>query len=317
MAPLRIGLVGAGPHAAGVIVPTIRSTPGLDLVAIGSSDASATELAGAWGIEGVQAEVAEFLSVGEFDAVVLASTPADHEAALALAPRLGLPLFVEAPASFGSAPLRTFTSANGALEKPVVSFVDLHLRYAAMTRVALEHIATHGRVFHVAMDCHTAGPRTGLWDRDLVDAFLLQAGVHPLGLMAELLGWPTADTLTGAEVTQTRKNDCFVSADFTTRTARGSLRMSNTRNHVDLSVTVLCQDGTSVAWTLDEVTVYSPASPAESRLACDPLLPGGERGGYAGAMREFRDACLGKAESGSSIERVLTLTDWIERLRSS
>jgi predicted dehydrogenase len=317
MAPLRIGLVGAGPHAAGVIVPTIRSTPGLDLVAIGSTDPVATELAGAWGIEGVQAEVAEFLSVGEFDAVVLASTPADHEAALALAPSLGLPVFIEAPAAFGSAPLRAFTTANDALDQPVVSFVDLHLRYAAMTRAALEHIATHGRVFHVAMDFHTGGPRGGLWGRDPVDAFLLHAGVHPLSLMAELLGWPATDTLTGAEVTQTRKNDCFVSADFTTRTARGSLRMSNTRHHVDLSTTVLCQDGTSVAWTLDEVVVYSPASPVESRLTCDPLMPGGERAGYAAAMREFRDACLGKAESGSPVGRILPLTDWIERLRAS
>jgi predicted dehydrogenase len=317
MAPLRIGLVGAGPHAAGVIVPTIRSTPGLDLVAIGSNDASATELAGAWGIEGVQAEVGEFLSVGEFDAVVLASTPDDHEAALALAPKMRMSVFVEAPAAFGSAPLRAFTASNDAQEKPVVSFVDLHLRYAAMTRVALEHITTHGRVFHVAMDCHTAGPRAGLWGRDLVDAFLLQAGVHPLSLMAELLGWPTTDTLTGAEVTQTRKNDCFVSADFTTRTARGSLRMSNTRNHFDLSTTVLCQDGTSVSWTLDEVVVYSPASPVESRLSCDPLMSGGERAGYAAALREFRDACLGKAESGSAVGRTLTLTDWIERLRAS
>jgi predicted dehydrogenase len=317
MTPLRIGLVGTGSHAAGVIVPTIRTTPGLDLVAIGSTDGSAHELAETWGIEGVQAEVGEFLTVGEFDAVVLASTPDDHEAALAVAPGLGMPVFVEAPAAFGSAPIRAFTMANAERETPLVSFVDLHLRYAATTRLALEHIAMHGRVFHVALDCHAPGPRAGLWDRDLLGGFLLAVGIQPLAVMADLLGWPGIEALTSGEVTQTRRNDCFVTTDFTTRTARGSLRMSNTRNRFEFATTVTCQDGTSVSWTLDEVSVYSPTAPAEARFVSDPLVPSGERTGHAAAMSEFRDACLGKAESTSSIEQSLVLTDWIERLRAS
>ena len=317
MTPLRVGLVGAGPHAAGVLVPVIRSTPGLDLVAIGSPDGSSLDLAETWGIEGVQAEVGEFLTVGEFDAAVLASTPTDHEAALSVAAGMGLPVFVEAPAAFGAAPLRSFMAANEAREKPVPTLVDLHLRYAAMTRVALEHIATHGRVFHVAIDCHAPSARSALWGRDLLDSFLLTVGVQPLALMADLLGWPTANTLTSGEVTQTRKDDCFVTADFTTRTARGSLRMSNTRNRFDLTATVLCQDGTSVSWTLDEVTVYQPGSPAETRVVCDPMLPGGERTGHAAAMREFRDACLGSTDSRSTVEQTVVVTEWIERLRAS
>ena len=61
MTPLRIGLVGAGAHAAEVIVPTLMSTPGVQLSAICSRGSSAVELADAWGVEGVQAEVEEFL----------------------------------------------------------------------------------------------------------------------------------------------------------------------------------------------------------------------------------------------------------------
>src|SRR5215218_5821592 len=68
MTPLRLGLVGAGHQAAEVVVPALMSTPGLHLAAIGSSDGSAGELAETWGVEGVRAEVGEFLSVGEFDA---------------------------------------------------------------------------------------------------------------------------------------------------------------------------------------------------------------------------------------------------------
>ena len=121
MTPLRVGLVGAGPHVNDVIAPTLMSTPGLSLVAFGSTDPSAGELADAWGVEGVQAEVEEFLEVGEFDAAVLASHPADHEAALRVAPGLGLPLFVVGPPAFASAPIRAFDLANGERETRVTS----------------------------------------------------------------------------------------------------------------------------------------------------------------------------------------------------
>ena len=316
MTPLRIGLVGAGAHAAEVIVPTLMSTPGVQLAAICSRGSSAGELAAAWGVEGVQAEVEEFLKVGEFDAAVLCSTPAAHEAALAVAPEYGVSLFVENPPAFGAAAIRRFAQDNAARPTPVTSFVDAHLRYAAMSRVALEHITAHGRVLHVAMDCHTDGPRTTVWDRDLLDSFLLSSGIQPLAVMAELLGWPAADTLTSAEVTQTRKDDIFVTADFTTRTTRGSLRMSNTRNRFAFETTVTCADGWSVSWTLDEVVVYRPGAAEEPRQTCSPLLFGGEKAGYSAAVREFRDACLGKAESRSTVEQNLVVMEWIERLRA-
>lgn len=316
MTPLRIGLVGAGAHAAEVIVPTLMSTPGVQLAAICSRGSSAGELAAAWGVEGVQAEVEEFLKVGEFDAAVLCSTPAAHEAALAVAPEYGVSLFVENPPAFGAAAIRRFAQDNAARPKPVTSFVDAHLRYAAMSRVALEHITAHGRVMHVAMDCHTDEPRTTVWDRDLLDSFLLSSGIQPLAVMAELLGWPAADTLTSAEVTQTRKDDIFVTADFTTRTTRGSLRMSNTRNRFAFETTVTCADGWSVSWTLDEVVVYRPGAQEEPRQTCSPLLFGGEKAGYSAAVREFRDACLGKAESRSTVEQNLVVMEWIERLRA-
>jgi hypothetical protein len=134
--------------------------------------------------------------------------------------------------------------------------------------------------------------------------------------MAELLDWPAGDTLTSAEVTQTRKDDCFVTADFTTRTTRGSLRMSNTRNRFVFETTVTCVDGWSVVWTLDEVVVYSPGAKEESRQVCSPLEFGGERAGYSAAMREFRDACLGKTESRSSVAQAVVVMEWIERLRA-
>jgi predicted dehydrogenase len=316
MTVLRIGLVGAGAHAAEVIVPTLMSTPGLQLAAICSRGPSAGELAAAWGVEGVQAEVEEFLKVGEFDAAVLCSTPAAHEAALAVAPEFGVSLFVEKPPAFGAAAIRRFTQANAARPTPVTSFVDFNLRYAAMSRIALEQVAAHGRIMHVAMDCHAHSPRGALWERDLLDAFLLSVGINPLAVMAELLGWPAADTLTSAEVTQTRKNDCFVTADFTTRTTRGSLRMSNTRNRFVFETTVTCSDGWSVSWSLDEVVVYGPGAAEETRRVASPLLFGGERAGYSSALREFRDACLGKGESRSTVEQSLLVMEWIERLRA-
>jgi len=317
MTPLRIGLVGAGPHAAEVTVPLLMSTPGVQLVAICSRGTSARQLAETWGVEGVEAEVEEFLKVGEFDAAVLASTPHAHEAALAVAPEFGVPLFIEKPPAFSAQPIRAFAAANAARDTPVASLVDFNLRYGAMSQIAFDHIAAHGRVIHVAMDCHASKPRTGgLWDRDILDSFLLAVGVHPLAVMAELLGHPAADTLTSAEVTQTRKDDCFVTADFTTRTTRGSLRMSNTRNRFVFETTVTCVDGWSVAWTMDEVVLHSPGAKEESRRVCSPLMFGGERSGYSGAMREFRDACLGKAESRSSVEQSLVVMQWIERLRA-
>ncbi len=316
MTTLRVGLWGAGKHAAEVTVPTLRSTPGIELSAIASMETYAQELAGAWAVEGVQATVQEFLSVGEFDAVVLADAPSSHEAALAVAAEIGMPVYVETPAAFGAAPLRRYAEMVGKRDKPVASFVGFNLRYAAMTRTALDLVAQHGRVSHVAMDYHVGGPRGSQWSRDPLDTFLLVSGIHALGVMAEVLDWPTADTLTSAEVTQTRKDDCFVSADFTTRTTRGSLRMSNTRNRGTFETTVTCVDGWSVSWSLDEVTAYSPGTQEETHHYCSPLLMGGERAGYAAAMREFRDACLGKAESRSTVDQAVVVMEWIERLRA-
>ncbi len=316
MTVLRVGLWGADQHAADVTVPTLRSTPGIQLTAIASMSTYAQELADTWGVEGVQATVQEYLSVGEFDAVVLADDPASHESALAVAAEIGMPVYVETPAAFGAAPLRRYAEMVSKRDKPVASFVGFNLRYAAMTRAALELVATHGRISHVAMDYHVGSPRGGLWSRDPLDTFLLVSGIHALGVMADVLDWPAADTLTSAEVTQTRKDDCFVTADFTTRTTRGSLRMSNTRNRETFETTVTCVDGGSVSWTLDEVTAYSPGAHEESHHYCSPLLMGGERAGYAAAMREFRDACRGKAESRSTIEQAVVVMEWIERLRA-
>lgn len=316
MTSLRVGLWGADTHAAEVVVPTLRSTPGVELTAIASMDRCAQELASAWGVEGVQATVQEFLSVGEFDAIALADSPSTHEAALAVAGEIGMPVYVQTPPALGAAPLRRYAEMVGRRDKPVASFVGFHLRYAATTRAALELVAAHGRISHVAMDFHTSSPRGQLWGRDPLDSFLLAAGIQALGVMAEVLDWPAAETLTSAEVTQTRKDDCFVTADFTTRTTRGSLRMSNTRNRLTFATTVTCVDGWSVAWDLDEVVVYSPSSQEETHQIGDPLLPAGERSGHAAAMREFRDACRGKAESRSTIAQAVAVMEWIERLRA-
>ena len=161
MTSLRVGLVGTGPHAAEVTVPTLMSTPGVTLAAICSQDASAQELAGAWGVEGVQATIEEFVKVGEFDAVVLASTPDDHETALALAARhlaADVPRDAAGVQRPAAPPLRRGQRQR---DKPVPSFVGFNLRYAAMSRVALDLIAAHGRIIHVAMDCHAGEPRGG------------------------------------------------------------------------------------------------------------------------------------------------------------
>ncbi len=317
MTPLRLGLVGAGAYAAEVTVPTLMSTPGIDLVAICSHDSSSRALADMWGLEGVEATVEEFLKIGELDGAVLAATPEAHEAAMAIAPELGVPIFVESPPGFRAAPVRRFAEANARRDQPIVSLVDFNLRYAAMTRLALQHIAAHGRVAHVAMECHAGSPRGALWGREPLESFLLAFGIQPLAVMAELLGWPAVESLTSGEVTMTRKDDCFVTAVFTTRTTRGSLRMSNTRNRFVFETTVTCVDGTSVSWTLDELVVYSPGTTEETRHTCSPLMVGGERGGYAAAMREFRDACFGGNASRSSIEQSLVVMEWIERLGSS
>jgi predicted dehydrogenase len=315
MTSLRLGLVGAGAQAADVIVPALMSTPGTSLAAIGSADGSARELAETWGGEGVQAEVDEFLGVGEFDAAVVASTPVDSEAALATAQRLGLPVYLAGPPASGAGALREYKRANADRDTPLTSAVGLHLRYAATTRAALERVAAHGRVVHVAMDCHVDGPRTGLWGRELLDTFLLSSGLHPLAVMADVLGWPEVGALTSGEVTQTRRDDCFVTADFTTRTARGSLRMSNTRNRLDFAATITCQDGTSVTWNLDEVVTYRPGTAEEARFVPGAVATGWA--GHAAALAEFRDAVNGKTESRATVEQVVVVMEWIERLRAS
>jgi hypothetical protein len=62
--------------------------------------------------------------------------------------------------------------------------------------------------------------------------------------------------------------------------------------------------------------VFGPGAEEESRRACSPLAFGGERSGHSAALREFRDACLGKTESRSSIEQAVVVMEWIERLRA-
>jgi myo-inositol 2-dehydrogenase/D-chiro-inositol 1-dehydrogenase len=139
------------------------------------------------------------LAAGGFDAVLIASPAAFHDAPLAAVLRARLPTLCEKPLTIGSAAAQRVVDAESALARPLLQ-VGFHRRFDAGYRALRAAIRSgeHGQV--LAMHCRHRNPRAPAgWGDDLL---IEDAAAHEIDIVAWLVGEPVVSI----EVLRGRRN---------------------------------------------------------------------------------------------------------------
>ena len=101
MKKVRIGIIGAGWWATTAHIPSVKSHPDAELVAVQSRDqAKAEKIARDFGAKHACKSLEEILALRELDAVIVASTPNVHHAQARAALKRRLHVLVEKPMTF-------------------------------------------------------------------------------------------------------------------------------------------------------------------------------------------------------------------------
>lgn len=104
---VRIGLVGAGTFARGILIPRLARIPGVQIWGVMTgSGFTARAVAERYGARYCTGEAAELLADPETDAIIIATRHAEHAALVTAALRKGKHVFVEKPLALGWAELQ-------------------------------------------------------------------------------------------------------------------------------------------------------------------------------------------------------------------
>lgn len=126
-----IGVLGAGSHALGVLVPELRSLPGVDIRSIASATGKdATIAARLTSAATISTDVAAVLNEPQIDAVVIASSPREHGRQIVQAVEAGKCIYVEKPMA---TTLDDFRRVYRVMEEaPVLFTLGLNRRYSPL-----------------------------------------------------------------------------------------------------------------------------------------------------------------------------------------
>lgn len=294
---LAVALVGAGDQGAGVLLPTLRGLPGVEVVAVCDTVRHrAMQAAARAGVGGVYRSLADALAARSLDAIVVACPPAAHRSALELAFAHGVPIFVEKPPAASMEEL-AIVAAAAKRSKRLVG-VGMNFRYAT----AIEHVhdlineGKHGRILYLSIRHMANKPRTSLWGESVLRSMLLAQLVHPVDLAIHLVGEVsevrTKGTFRGDEITlvSTLVHSGGATTSIVASTAARRFAFALTAI-TDRGVVIECRD-------LWEVTLHgSPAAPATAWAelwSAGPLDRGYGRSGYEGELAAFFAAVRGE-----------------------
>jgi myo-inositol 2-dehydrogenase/D-chiro-inositol 1-dehydrogenase len=139
------------------------------------------------------------LAAGGFDAVLIASPAALHDAALATVLRAGLPTLCEKPLTIGSVAAQRVVDAESVLTRPLLQ-VGFHRRFDVGYRALRDAIRSgeHGQV--LALHCRHRNPQAlAGWNDELM---IEDAAAHEIDIVAWLVGEPVVSI----EVLRGRRN---------------------------------------------------------------------------------------------------------------
>ena len=192
--PLRAGLLGFGYAGRSFHAPLLRTTPGIDLVAVASRQPEAVHAALGTAVT-VHAEPAELLARDDIALVVIA-TPNDTHHPLALAAlQAGKAVVVDKPFALDATQAAELVALAQARGQLLSVFHNRRWDGDFLTVAALLRTATLGRITHAELHFdryrpvvrqrwrEAAGPGGGLW---------IDLGPHLLDQALQLFGAPLA-----------------------------------------------------------------------------------------------------------------------------
>ena len=140
VAPITVGVIGAGLFAETVLLPALRRLPGIRLGTVATqSGLSARHAGDRLGFERCTTDVREVLDDPEIQAVVIATRHGQHAALAAAALRVGKHVFVEKPLALTAGQVRAVLAAHAASSRVLV--VGFNRRYSPLARSLKEFLA--------------------------------------------------------------------------------------------------------------------------------------------------------------------------------
>ena len=159
---LRVGVVGAGNFAAGVLVPELARLADVQLGAIASSrGVTARHLAEKFGIAQASSDAEALLQDPQLDAVVIATRHGQHAEFAARALLAGKHVFVEKPLALDEAGLAQVLSA--ARESGRVLAVGYNRRFAPLTLRLRDHFAGRRSPLVIQLRVNAGALPEGSW----------------------------------------------------------------------------------------------------------------------------------------------------------
>ncbi len=188
---LRVGVIGPGAHAQRDLLPPLRLAEGVRIAAISSRDAGkAASLATRWGAKAFDSWQ-KLAQPDEVDAVFVAAPPRVHYEVARHCLKNGVHVFVDKPPAENPEQLHDLVAAEREATslRAFVGFNFPHGTSYQHFRAVLRQSGELSR-FHVRFV--SKHPREAIWNcRDVREALLLSAGVHPIHLVVQELGAPS------------------------------------------------------------------------------------------------------------------------------
>ncbi len=160
----RIGMVGAGLFATGVLLPALRSAGGAFQAVSTASGATADAVARTFGFARVARSSDEVVAADDVDAIVVATRHDSHAALVAAALRAGKACFVEKPLAIERAGLDDVLEAMA--ERPGLVCVGFNRRFAPAIRALSEALAQRSSPLHARYRINAGRMPDGHWTLD-------------------------------------------------------------------------------------------------------------------------------------------------------
>jgi predicted dehydrogenase/threonine dehydrogenase-like Zn-dependent dehydrogenase len=198
---VRVGLIGAGSFASGVLAPALAATPGVRLLGVASARGlTARHLAERHGFERATTDADALLADPEVEAVVIATRHHLHAAQAARALRAGKHVLVEKPPALDEAALADLLAAQR--ESGCVLAAGYNRRFAPLARELLAAFAGRKAPLLMVARIDAGAVPAGSWLHDpaqgggrllgecghFIDLCALWAGAAPVSVFAQAAG---------------------------------------------------------------------------------------------------------------------------------
>jgi predicted dehydrogenase/threonine dehydrogenase-like Zn-dependent dehydrogenase len=190
---IRLGVLGAGQFAAGVLLPVIANLPRVELVGVcNATGIKARHVGRRFGFRFATTEPREILEHPEIDTVLIATRHHLHAPQVLSALEAGLRVFVEKPLCLREDELTAIEAACAAAPAPPTLMVGYNRRFAPMTRRLAEHLARASgpKVMHYRINAGYLPPEHWTQDPEVGGGRLLGEACHFVDYLTFLAGAP-------------------------------------------------------------------------------------------------------------------------------